>query len=236
MQGSNDGLMQRLQLAVYPDEPKHWENIDIHPNQDARQHAYNILDLLADMDFKENGAQQGEHDDRPYYRFSESAQLIFNEWLAELQTVKIKEEENPLMVEHLGKFRSLMPSLSLIFHLIDIADGCASGAVSEKAALLSVEWCRYLESHARRVYAMAESPEHEAAVKLSEKIKTKKIHTSFTVRDIQQKGWHGLKNNAEIKAACQILVDENWLHELIKPKPPTGRPPASEYLINPTFL
>jgi len=236
MKGNNDGLMQRLQLAVWPDEPKHWENIDTYPNKDARQDAYNILSFLADLDFKENGALQSEYDDRPYYRFNEAGQTIFNTWLTELQTVKIKQEENPLMVEHFGKFRSLMPSLALIFHLIDVADGKENGAVSERAALLSVEWCKYLEAHARRIYAMAENPKHEAAVRLSEKITAKKLNSPFTVRDIQQKGWYGLKDNNEIKAACDILMNENWLHELIKEKSLTGRPPAPKYFINPSFL
>jgi hypothetical protein len=74
------------------------------------------------------------------------------------------------MIEHLGKFRSLIPSLALIFHCIDIADGKARGKVSAKAAMLAVEWCAYLKSHARRIYAMAESPEHETAVRLADNI------------------------------------------------------------------
>ena len=47
---------------------------------------------------------------RPYFRFDDAGQVVFNEWLTELQTIKIQQEENPLMVEHFGKFRSLMPS------------------------------------------------------------------------------------------------------------------------------
>lgn len=237
MKGSNDGLIQRLQLAVWPDEPMHWENVDIYPNKEARDHAYNILDFLAGSDFCTLGAIQEEYDDRPYFRFSEAGQAIFNKWLNELQTVKIKNEDNPLMVEHFGKFRSLMPSLSLICHLIDIADGDASGSVSEKAALLSVEWCRYLEPHARRIYAMAENPEHEAAVRLSEKIREGKLPSPFTIKTVYDKGWHGLKDKAEVQVACDILIDENWLNMTEKPATGNrGRPPAPEYFINPVFL
>jgi len=119
MKGNNDGLMQRLQLVVWPDEPEHWQNVDIYPDKEARQRACDILKILADMDFTQYGATQGEYDDRPYYRFSDTGQKVFNDWLEILQNVKIRQEENPLMVEHFGKFRSLMPSLALIFHLIE---------------------------------------------------------------------------------------------------------------------
>jgi len=236
MHGNNDGMMQRLQLAVWPDEPESWQLIDTKPNKADKQRVYSILQTLAELDFIQYGAEQGEYDDRPYFRFSEAGQAVFNAWLIELQTIKIQQEENPLMVEHFGKFRSLMPSLALIFHCIDLADGKASGAVSERAARLAVQWCDYLESHARRIYAMAESPEHEAAVRLADKIKAGALPNPFTTRDIERKGWHGLKDRQEVEAACNILIDENWLMMTRKPRPATGRPPLPEYFINPIFL
>ncbi len=240
MQGNNDGLMQRLQLAVWPDEPTRWQNVDTYPNKEAKQRAFDILAKLADMDFTQYGATQSEYDDRPYFRFTDAGQAVFNTWLEELQTVKIKHEENPLMCEHFGKFRSLMPSLALIFHCIDIAAGKESGGVSERAAMLAVQWCGYLESHARRIYAMAESPEHEAAVKLAGRIKAKALTSPFNAKDVYGKHWHGLKDRQEVDAACSILIDENWLmmtrKPKPKPKPTTGRPPLPEYFINPVFM
>ncbi|MBL1320425.1 MAG: DUF3987 domain-containing protein [Methylophaga sp.] len=237
MKGNNDGLMQRLQLAVWPDVPKNWQLIDTVPNKEQKQHAYDLLATLADIDFIQAGATQGEYDDRPYFKFNDEAQTIFNDWLTQLQTVKIENEDNPLMVEHFGKFRSLMPSLALIFHCIDIADGTARGNITAKSAQLAVEWCDYLESHARRIYAMAESPEHESAIRLSNKIKSKQVTAPFTAKSIYDKGWHGLKNRSEVEAACNILIDENWLvMEIKRVTGMKGRPPAPEYLINPSLL
>jgi hypothetical protein len=237
MQGNNDGLMQRLQLAVYPDESDNWQLVDTKPNKAEKQRAYSIMATLAELDFIQYGAVQGEHDDRPYFRFDDDGQAVFNQWLIELQTIKIKQEENPLMVEHFGKFRSLMPSLALIFHCIDLADGQARGNVSARAARLAVQWCDYLETHARRIYAMAESPEHAAAVRLAEKIKAGALFSPFTCKMVYDKGWHGLKDKQEVGAACDILIDENWL--MMQRKPATGnrgRPPLPEYYINPVFL
>jgi len=235
--GNNDGLIQRLQLAVYPDEPNNWENIDRYPDADAKNNVYAILSYLAKADFKELGAVQGEYDDRPYFRFNNEGQAVFNEWLTHLQTVKIKYEDDPLMTEHFGKYRSLMPSLSLIFHLIELVDGTANkGGISDSTARLAVKWCDYLETHARRIYGMKDSPEQDAAIRLSEKIKDKKLISPFTVRDVQRKAWHGLKDNSEIKEALIILIEENWIKEVEKQYSGSGRRPAPVYLINPVFL
>ena len=235
--GNNDGLVQRLQLAVWPDEPEGWQLIDTKPNKAEKQRAFDIMKALAELDFNQHGAVKGDFDERPYFHFDEAGQAVFNTWLIELQTVKIQREENPLMVEHFGKFRSLMPSLALIFHCIDIADGKARGNVSSNAARLAVDWCKYLESHARRIYAMAESPEHEAAVRLADKIKAGALLSPFTSKTVYDKGWHGLKDKQEVEAACNILIDESWLRMARKPATGNrGRPPLPEYYINPVFL
>jgi hypothetical protein len=236
MQGNNDGLMQRLQLAVWPDEPNSWQLIDTIPSKTDKLRAYNIMRVLAELDFIRYGAVVGENDSRPYFRFNEAGQEVFNEWLTELQNIKIQHEENPLMVEHFGKFRSLMPSLALIFHCIGLADGKAQGSVTEEAAQLAVKWCTYLESHARRIYAMAESPAYEAAVRIASKVKAGALTSPFTTRDVIRKCWHGLREKQEVEAACNVLIDENWLIMVTKPKPATGRPPLPEYYINPAFL
>jgi hypothetical protein len=80
---------------------------------------------------------------------------------------------------------------------------------------------------------MLANPEHEAAVKLTEKIKAKKLPTPFTVRQVQRKGWEGLGDNAVIKEAMPILIESNWVLEVEKPYTGNGRKPAPNYHINP---
>ncbi len=236
MNGGNDGLMQRLQLAVWPDEPRNWCNVDIYPNSEAKSRVYAILKTLANIDFLRNGAVQDEDDDCPYYRFSSEAQGIFNDWLTRLQLEKLINEENSYMAEHLGKYRSLMPSLALIFHLIDIADGTGSGQVSSKAASLAVQWCDYLEAHARRIYGMCMAPERKAAAILSKHIMKGDLANPFTAHDVYHKGWQLLGNSEEVLAACRVLEDENWLRAERKKPKLTGRPPAAIYFINPKII
>lgn len=234
--GGNDGLMQRLQLAVWPDEPKTWHLVDAKPDREAKHAAFLILQNLADLDFIEYGAIKGEHDDRPYFRFDESGQAVFNAWLTDLQTTKIPAEETPLMVEHYGKYRSLMPSLALIFHCIDIAANKIKGPVSEKAARLAVQWCKYLETHARRIYAMTASPEQDAAVRLAGKIEAGGLDNPFTARDVERKGWHGLTDRKTIEAALEVLIEEHWLMPSLPDAPALGRRPLPHYHINPAVL
>lgn len=237
IKGNNDGLMQRLQLAVYPDLPKDWKLVDKYPDTEQKQRVYDLLVALVEMDFIEYGAVQGEYDDRPYLRFDDDAQDLFNEWLTQLQTNKIQQEDNPLMLEHYGKYRSLMPSLALLFHVLDVADGKSAGHVSATAARLAVDWCDYLESHARRIYAMAESPAHEAAIILSKKIEAKQLPNPFTAKMVYDKGWHGLKGRSQVEAAAETLIDENWLVMEVKTVGKLGgRPPLPEYRINPALL
>jgi hypothetical protein len=73
------------------------------------------------------------------------------------------EEDHPVLLSHFAKYRSLMPSLALIGHLIDGVDDRTTGRVSRAARARAVAWCEYLEGHARRLYAtvtdMAERPD-----------------------------------------------------------------------------
>ncbi|HAG10102.1 MAG TPA: hypothetical protein DCK76_01610 [Desulfotomaculum sp.] len=136
----NDGLLQRFQLLVYPDEPANWSLIDEYPDIEAKNRAYEIFKRLSEINFLEYGAEISIGEKISYYHFSPEAQEIFNDWLTELQT-KLQTEESPLIVEHLSKYRSLMPSLALIFHLINIADGQAGGPVSSLAGGQAAAWC-----------------------------------------------------------------------------------------------
>jgi hypothetical protein len=233
LNGNNDGLLQRFQLAVYPDEPKNWQLIDSYPNTAEKNRVFAIMQRLADMDFTLYGATKGEFDDKPHFHFNEEAQLIFNDWLTTLQLEKLPQEENTFICEHLGKFRSLMPSLSLIFHLIDIADGTATGNVSAKAANLAVFWCKYLEAHARRIYSMSIAPEREAALILAKHIKKGDLPNPFTAKNVYDKTWQLLRNKEEVEAACRVLEEENWLLMERQPKNSQRGRPLIIYYINP---
>ena len=182
------------------------------------------------MDLTEYGAIQ-EENKIPYFRFTHEAQEVFNQWLTELQA-SLQTEDNSLMVEHLGKYRSLMPSLALVFHLVQVADGTAEGQVSKQAVLEAESWCMYLEEHARRIYGIVTSPEREAASILAEHIRNGKLPNPFTAKDVYRKNWQLLQDREEVEAASSILEDEHWLR-MERIKHTKGRPPLPNYWINP---
>lgn len=214
----NDGLIQRLQLFVYPDEIKIFKNVDQKPDYEAKERAFRIIKRLTLMDFMDYGAVKEGSDKFAYLHFSDQAQVLFNLWLCELQKKLINQDDHPLILEHLGKYRSLMPSLALVYHLIDIAHGAPGAPISINAAERSAATCEYLESHTRRIYGMGENTTQFSATALCEKIKSGKLKDGFTVRDLYRKNWHMLNSDSLAQQACEELCNAEWLRKKVTPK------------------
>jgi putative DNA primase/helicase len=228
----NDGLLQRFQLLVYPDEVKDWTLIDKKPNITAQREAASIMKALATMNFCEYGAVQ-EGEDTPYFCFTDHAQHTFFMWLTELEREKLIAEEEPILLEHFAKYRKLMPSLALIFHLINIASGKARGPISVECVERAAAWCEYLEHHARRIYEMGLSPGYQAARNLARRIQSRDLNDSFDARDVYRKEWAFLKTREEVEAACELLIDLGWLKEAALSE---GRKAKRCFTINPKIL
>jgi hypothetical protein len=231
----NSGFIQRFQIMVYPDS-ENWEYIDKSPNIEASRRAFKCFKEVAKIDFRTLKGCIAEDHKIPYMRFSDDAQELFIAWLHDLQEKLSNPENSPIIREHFGKYRSLMPSLALQFHLIDIADGMSSGPVSLSAAQMASAWCEYLESHARRIYGMAEDITARAAGIIANRIKAGKLENNFTAREVQRKGWELLAEKVVVKAALQDLVEANWLREKISSATSKGGPKIVEYEINPKIL
>jgi len=70
-----DGLLQRFQLLIQPDQLPSWKDIDRWPNSKARISTFSCFQRLADL--KINGAEIDEDNGIPYLRFDDAAQEIF---------------------------------------------------------------------------------------------------------------------------------------------------------------
>ncbi|MBX9621478.1 MAG: DUF3987 domain-containing protein [Alphaproteobacteria bacterium] len=229
----NDGLLQRFQLLVYPDELQRWSNIDRKPNDQARERAFALMMKLIRLDFCHYGAYQDEKSEIPYFRFDHEAQAIFYEWLTELEHKLRNSPDEPIMIEHLTKYRKLMPSLALIFHLINLASNRSTGAITTDCVERAAGWCDYLESHARRIYGSGINPAYQAARNLARRIQEGDLHDRFDIREIYRKQWSSLKTKEEVEAACDILIQKGWLKE---ESLSNGRKTKSCYLVNPAIL
>ena len=110
----DDGLLQRFQLLIYPELSPEWNNVDRSPNLAARERVFEVFDYIDSVP----NPVQGQI---PSVRFSEPAQEAFNVWRRELESrLRSNEIGCSAFESHLAKFRSLMPSLALLFWLLEI--------------------------------------------------------------------------------------------------------------------
>jgi putative DNA primase/helicase len=226
----DDGLLQRFQLVVWPDVPREWRNVDREPQTKAQQRAWKIYQRLSDLDPKAAGAIIGaKAGEIPYLRFDEKAQAIFNDWRAELETRVRADDESQAFLAHLGKYRSLVPSLALLFQLIDVKGGPVGQAALERA----IGWASYLESHSRRVYGGLADPQQNPARAFANRILGGQLAVGFTLREIYQPHWSQLDNRELAAEAAEKLASLDWLRRL---EIPTGGRPSVTFKINPKIL
>jgi hypothetical protein len=139
-------------------------------------------------------------------------------------------ETMPGFEAHISKYRSLMPSLALIFHLLDLAGEVVTASlntlntpivevrkekffrVSEKAVRLAATWCDYLEHHAKKIYAAEVCPGMEAAFLLSKKLEQGLIEDRANVSDISNRHhWKGLEDPSTVREALRKLEEAGWV-------------------------
>ncbi len=227
---TDDGLLQRFGLTVWPDTNGPWKECDRWPDTKAKNEAFQVFQYLDEIDPTRIGAAidkdvAGNVEGIPYLRFDRDALGLFREWRTDLEA-KLRSDLHPALESHFAKYRKLAPSLALILHL---AAG-ASGDVSEHATLQALAWTEYLESHARRLYSSASSSEIVTAAAILQKIRTGALASPFAARDIYRAGWTGLSDRQQVKEGLLLLVDLDWLR--LQSRPTTGRT-AAEYEINP---
>jgi putative DNA primase/helicase len=212
-----DGFIQRFQILVYPD-PTPFQYVDRWPDTDAKNRAFAIFESLSKIDPAGIGAQI-EENEIPYLNFAPDAQEFFKDWLCELETRLRDGLESPMLIAHLAKYRSLMPSLALLFHLVEITS--SSGAVQLQDAQMAAAWCDFLEQHARRIFHAATDGDLEGARTLEARIRAS-LPNPFKISDIAKKGWTNLTTTDEIERAVAILEEKN--HVLLIEEPADNEP------------
>ena len=134
------------------------------------------------------------------------------------------------MEAHLSKYRSLIPALALVDHLVEIG----SGPVTESSFIRAAALGEYLESHARRIYSPLVNPAPAAAKALADRILSGHVQDGFSLRDgVYQNGWSRLSTAADAQMAADILESSGWIYG--GERSTTGRT-AVVYFINPKVL
>ncbi len=239
-----DGLFDRFQLAVYPPQREWVSLIDRKDNQAAKNRVKELFAVIDDADFKSFNLELSEN--IPALRFSDEAQIVFNDWYSKLE-LKLRHPSTtalPQVESHLGKFRSLVPKLAVIFEVIgwaDIQRLKASGIhsplinVSQESLSLAIHISVFLEKHAHRIYALGAERGLRQAHALAEKIRSFEIKDMDTVRTISRHHWSGLNTIPDVEIGLSILEKLNWITLNKVSKGGFGRP--SEFInINPNIF
>ena len=224
----DDGLVQRFQLAVWPDIPKNWINVDRWSDHAAKTTGWNVFQTLDRLDPATFGAERDrfEPDGIPFLHFDPDTQDRFDAWMFERENRLRAGGEPPAIEAHLTKYRSLIPSLALIVHLAEGHRGYVGLPALDKAIL----WGTYLESHARRIYAQAIDTGTASAKALATRILAGDVRDRFAPRDVYRNHWSGLTSPEVVQTAVAYLADLDWLKEV---REPTAGKLKTFYRINP---
>lgn len=232
--GDNDGLMQRFQLLVYPDFIP-FKYIDEVPDTQARIIAYEVINKIAEASVTQIscwGGIKSEHDKVAAVKFDYNAQAVYVEWFTNLNHEIQEGSLSTFEQQHFSKYSKLMSGLALIFHFVDCASGKVRDSISVDNVKLSIMWCHYLQSHAKRIYSIGNNIA-ASALMLSKYISSGKIPDEFTPRIILQKGWYGLTELAVIKDSIEILCDACWITDITDYESKTPGRRSYKYTINP---
>src|ERR1700740_2878835 len=151
------------------------------------------------------------------------------------------EDLESSLVSHFSKYRSLMPSLALLFSLADGNMETVDVEHSKQAA----KWCEYLRGHAERIYSVQADPDLSAALALKRRLEKGLLGDqggTFTIRDLYRKGWAGLSTPDRARAALEKLEEYHWVRreerksEAARARLINGGRPSEIYVINPAVL
>ncbi len=101
----------------------------------------------------------------------------------------------------------LVPSVALVLHL---AEG-NTGPVDLTSITKAIAWAKYLEAHAKRIYAPIVGADFVSARALAKKIEDKKLPPKFGLRQVYRHGWANLSTSEEARIAAEVLEDFNWI-------------------------
>lgn len=218
---ADDGLIQRFQLAIWPDDVGSWEWIDRAPNQEAKVRYEAVFEEIYNLKFKTNNNE-------PYYfRFTPEAQDLFVEWMREIQSAARSIDNHPALESHMLKMPQTIAGLALLFEIID----GGREAVGVEATARALEWADYLLSHAKRLYSLAINRSLDGAQLIL--ARKNKLHDPFGARDVQRKGWSGLDSIEAVNDALNWLIDYGHIQShTLSTADTNGRPKIVYYWIN----
>jgi putative DNA primase/helicase len=215
--------LQRKQLMIAPDVPPRARK-DKSRTWTSGEEFHGVQEMF-------NRAVRIDPETPLRYRFTPEAQERFDSW-CEANEKKIEEidPEFPLG-SHLNKYPKLVSVLAGVFTFI----AGEEEFVGLEELELAIRWAEYLETHANRIYSCVTSVTVDAARRLAEKIKSRRIGAEgiFRTRDVYVNGWMGLDDPQTARKALHILEEHNWIRRLEPGPGPQGGNPGERWQVNP---
>jgi len=195
----DDGLLQRFQLMVYPDQSSEWNPGAKFEDENAKEEICELFKFAVSLE---------QFETPETLHFDKVAQECWNDYLHALELELRGGELHASLESHFGKYRSLVPSLALLFHL---AETRAMSPVPVSSLNQAIQFAAYLRCHAERIYGLSLERKVVAAKALLKKLD--KLPQPFTHRDVYRKCWSGLNRESTVDA-IQLLQDYGWVKEL----------------------
>jgi hypothetical protein len=222
----NDGLLQRFQLLVWPDLSGEFSLVDRPANKQALIRMFQAITSLQQLNATRIAGAVMNNSGVQLMHFDKDAQELFNTWYQENETMLRTGSLSPSEHSHFAKYRSLVPGLALLFHLLN----GHQDLVRKDNLQTALQFARYLKSHAKRTYGSVNGLDSAPAKALARKLLEGKLVDDFTQRSVLHKGWAGLSNKDAVLLAVNALVEHNWLTEHLSEN--SGRK-TTIYKINP---
>ena len=196
----DDGLLQRIQLLVWPDEQPVWKRSCEEPNRDAKSEAFKIYEQVDQACH--------ERQDDPV-RFDDHAQAMYDEWRDQLE-IRLRDEsiaQSPAYEAHISKYRGLVPSIACI---IWISEGhYLPEQIGPYDVQRAIRWSEFLDLHARRVYGI--SPVSMTVSAMASKIESGCVEDGSTVREVSRAKWSCLTEPEDVTEALRGLSEHGWV-------------------------
>lgn len=216
----NDGLIQRLQMLVWPDERRDFTYHDRSPCRDALNAYTAVFNGLHEL-------QLGSPDEPTVFRFSPEAQEIFKDWITAMNIETRSGKLSSVLESHILKMPKTVASLALIFELV------AGGRfeVQRSALELAILWADYLRSHATRLYSSGSALVEDGARLIIER--RDKLPERFTLRHIHQKNWAGLTDIEVVTSSVELLAETRHCRKVEGKTSNLGGRPTDIFCWNP---
>ncbi|WP_246789581.1 YfjI family protein, partial [Bartonella vinsonii] len=212
----DDGLIQRFQMMAWPDENQEWKWNDRPPLKDAYKGYEEVFRSFRNKPL-------GSPKQPLVMHFSPKAQELFREWMEKLHRKAKESKVSGAFQAHLFKMPKTIPSLALIFELVE----GGRSEITFSSLSMALRWEKYLLSHAKRLYAAGDTLAAEHAKLIVERCDS--LPDVFTARDVYKRDWKCLKDKEAVKQALKLLCRTNHIREISVDNSSQGGRPTIHY-------